>query len=295
MKLNKAFIGIVFLLTVKMASAQQDPQFTFYRYNMNLINPAFAGSHDGMEFMLGIRSQWAGIEGAPETQNALFSMPMGNNVGLGISVLNDQTFIERQTWLAIDFSYKLKIDNEHELFLGIKGSGNSYNANTAGLVTYGISQDGSLMEVNSRFTPNVGIGAYWKHERYFISLSAPKVLTPDRLEERNGNAFLGTDRRHVYLAGGYNFNLGKNLMMETTSMLRYVDASPLSIELTGIIDFGQKFKLGGFYRIDAAVGGLFLFDVSPSFKIGYAYGSPLQSSVSNIDNGTHEVFMRIAI
>ncbi|WP_149277758.1 type IX secretion system membrane protein PorP/SprF, partial [Pareuzebyella sediminis] len=32
------------LATCLSALAQQDPSFTFYRYNMNIYNPAFAGS-----------------------------------------------------------------------------------------------------------------------------------------------------------------------------------------------------------------------------------------------------------
>ena len=34
---------------------------------------------------------------APETQSFFFSKPMGSKVGLGVSVVNDRTFIENQT------------------------------------------------------------------------------------------------------------------------------------------------------------------------------------------------------
>ena len=96
-RINKIQLMALFLGLSMWASAQQDPNYTFYRYNMNIYNPAFVGSSEAAEFSLGIRSQWAGIEGAPESQSAIFGMPVGKNIGLGASILNDKTFSEQQT------------------------------------------------------------------------------------------------------------------------------------------------------------------------------------------------------
>ncbi|MEZ4811184.1 MAG: type IX secretion system membrane protein PorP/SprF [Allomuricauda sp.] len=293
--INKFQILIAVVVLSLSASAQQDPSYAFYRYNMNIYNPAFAGSSEGAEFSLGVRSQWAGVEGAPESQSAIFGMPVGRNVGLGVSILNDRTFIEQQTWVAIDISYYIDLDEDHRLYFGIKGSANSYDANTDGLITYGVGQDGTLMNYESRFTPNVGAGAYLKHDRYFVSLSAPKLLTPDRLQERDGNAYLGTDRMHAYLSGGYTFLLGKTLDLKTMGMLRYVNASPVSLELTSILDFGERFEFGASYRFDESIGGLFLFNISNGFNLGYAYETSIQNSIDGLDNNTHELFMRLRL
>lgn len=293
--INKLQILLAAMAITATVSAQQDPNYTFYRYNMNIYNPAFAGSSEAAEFSLGIRSQWAGIEGAPESQSAIFGMPVGKNVGLGASILNDRTFIEQQTWVAIDISYFIQLNDDHRLYFGIKGSANSYDANTDGLITYGVGQDGTLMNYESRFTPNVGAGAYLKHDRYFVSLSAPKLLTPDRLQERDGDAYLGADRMHAYLSGGYSFILGKTLDLKTMGMFRYVDASPVSLELTGILDFGERFEFGASYRIDESISGLFLFNVSNGFNLGYAYETSIQNSIDGLDNNTHELFMKLTL
>jgi len=286
---------IFFAFSTLTTKAQQDPLYTFYRYNMNLFNPAYAGSHEGPEFGLGLRSQWAGVEGAPQSQSALFSAPLGNKVGLGVSVLNDRTFVESQTWVGIDFSYALRLNDKQMLYLGIKGSGNSYNVNSNGLITYGVGQDLSLSGIDSRFTPNVGIGAYLKADKYFISLSAPKLLNADRLEERDGNAYLGQERLHAYLMGGYVFNLGGNLELTTSSMLRYVDASPISMDLTAILDFGQRINLGAGYRFGESISGMFLFKISNPITLGYAYEAAVQNEIYNISPNSHELFMRFQL
>jgi hypothetical protein len=43
--------------------AQQDPQYTQYMYNMNIVNPAY-GFKRKYFFGLLYRKQWANIEGA---------------------------------------------------------------------------------------------------------------------------------------------------------------------------------------------------------------------------------------
>ncbi|MBO0322298.1 type IX secretion system membrane protein PorP/SprF [Muricauda sp. CAU 1633] len=293
MKTVLTTIGVLLLTITSNVFGQQDPHFTFYRYNMNIINPAYVGSSEGAELALGLRSQWAGVEGAPESQSALFGMPMGKNVGLGVSILNDKTFIESQTWVGIDVSYHIQLNDGNLLYFGLKASANSYDANTQGLVTYGVGQDGSLMNYESRFTPNVGAGVYLKNERYFISLSAPKLLSPDRLQEQNGNAFLGTDKIHGYLCGGYDFILSKTTNLQAMGMIRYVEAAPLSYEVTGIVDFGHRFSFGSSYRYDESISGLFMFNVGRGFDLGYAYENALQKPVEGIDNATHELFMRL--
>ena len=295
MKLKKSIVSILLIILAISAKAQQDPNYSFYRYNMSLYNPAFSGSNEGGQLSLGLRSQWAGVEGAPESQSAIFGMPVGKKIGLGVSILNDRTFIENQTWIGVDVSYHIRLDEKHLLYFGIKGSANSYNANTQGLLTYGIGQDEALMNYESRFTPNLGIGMFLKHDRYFISLSVPKLLTPERLQERDGNAYLGEYRMHAYLSGGYNFDLSESITLQTMSMLRYVDSSPISLEFTGILEFSQRISLGASYRYDESISGLFLFNAGKGFDIGYAYETPLESSLQGMDNGTHELFMRIGI
>lgn len=286
---------LLVLITATAVHAQQDPNYTFYVYNMNLINPAYAGASGTTDVGVNVRSQWSNVKGAPETQSFIFGTPVGKNVGVGISVISDKTFIERQTSLALDFSYHLQLSETHDLYFGLKGSFNSYDANTEGLVTYGIQQDPNLMNLNGRFTPNFGTGVYLRHQDYFLSLSLPKILSPDRLNEDDGVATTGADRKHMYLAGGYNFILNGNTVLKPSVLLRYVDASPLSIDLTALIAFNDSFDLGAAYRIDESISGLAIFKVAKTMQIGYAYEASTNSSVRNLDNGTHEIMLKLSL
>lgn len=283
------------LFMVSKVSAQQDPNYTLYVYNMNLINPAYAGANETTDLGINIRSQWSNVKGAPETQSFIFGTPVGKNLGVGLSVISDKTFIEKQTSVAADFSYHLKITDRHDLYFGLKAGFNSYNANTDGLITYGIQQDPNLMNLNGRFNPNFGAGAYLKHEDYFLSLSIPKILTNERLAQENGIARTGSDRQHMYLAGGYNFRLTENTVLKPSVLFRYVDATPLSVDLRAMLEFNKSFDFGAAYRVDESISGLAVFNVSKNIKIGYAYESTLQNSIRYIENGTHEIMLNLKL
>ena len=69
--LKSCFVLLMLMLT-KEVIAQQDPHYTQYMFNTMSINPAYAGSTGSLQALLLYRSQWVGVDGAPETQN--FSM-----------------------------------------------------------------------------------------------------------------------------------------------------------------------------------------------------------------------------
>ena len=107
-KMRKSIITIIaftftFLISNK-AEAQQDPNFTLYNFNMNIINPAYAGIKDSPELNLVYRRQFIGIDDAPRTISMSYSKGVGKNLGLGISVINDNVFILKQTDIALDIS-----------------------------------------------------------------------------------------------------------------------------------------------------------------------------------------------
>ena len=285
-------LGLFIATTV---NAQQDPNYTLYGYSMNLINPAYAGTNESIDFVANIRSQWSNVKGAPETQSFIFGMPVGKNVGLGVSIISDKTFIEEQTAVALDFSYHLKLNEAYDLYFGIKAGLNSYNANTDGLVTYSVASDPSLTRLNGELYPNIGAGVYLKHNDYFLSLSVPKILSPDRLELENGIATVGIDKTHMYLSGGYNLPISESVILKPSALIRYVEASPLSIDVTAILEFNNYFDIGAAYRIEESISGLLMFKPSKTIQIGYAYETPFENSIRHIDNGTHEVLMRLSL
>jgi len=306
MKLLKNMICASVLMASVSTFAQQDPNRTFFRQSMNLINPAFAGSNSvdsdsfedkiynvKSEIGVDFRSQWAGVQGAPETQSVFFSTGLGKNVGLGVSIINDRTFIENQTAIAVDFSYRLKIDDENSLYLGIKAGATSYNANLSGLTTFGIGSDSSLNNIDGGFNPTIGAGALLKGKSYFVSLSTPNFITSDRLQDNDGTARLGQSRSHYYLAAGYDIPISNSIMLKPAGIARYIQATPLSLELNTLFSFNNRIEIGPTYRFNEGIGGIFIFNAAEWVDLGYAYETSANTPVAAQAQGTHEILIKL--
>ncbi len=296
MKYIKLYSGICILLFTIGMTAQQDPNRTFFRYNMNLINPAYTGIEEKTELGINFRSQWSGVVGAPESQSVFFGTNLGKNTGLGISVINDRTFIESQTWVAVDFSYHLKLSEKTNLYFGLKAGANTYSANTQGLLLFDNNSDLALANLEGGFKANIGAGVLLKGADYFISFSAPRILEPQRLREESGLNTISADRIHYYLASGYDLRLSNKLVFKASALTRYVYASPLSLDLQGAFSINKRVEFGVAYRLDEGYGGLFIFNAAHWLDLGYHYGKANANSIrTGISNGSHEVFVKLTL
>ncbi|MEN8251922.1 MAG: PorP/SprF family type IX secretion system membrane protein, partial [Bacteroidota bacterium] len=131
MKTITNLILVFTLLLTGLVYGQQDPHYTQYMYNQNILNPAYAGSRGDLSIGLLGRTQWIGIDGAPDTQTLNIHSAIGNRVGLGLSVIHDQIGPVVENNLSLDFSYTIPVSETGNLAFGLKGS---YNMLSFGIV-----------------------------------------------------------------------------------------------------------------------------------------------------------------
>lgn len=294
MKYIKNTLRIVVLLLFVTVYAQQEPNYSLYRYSMNVINPAYAGADGNTSIAANLKSQWVNVQDAPETQSFFFATPLGKRVGIGVSVVSDQTFIEKQTSYNIDFSYQLPISDDTSLYLGLKAGGGTYNIDSNGLSNYSIFPiDPAIENIDDGFNPNFGIGAYLVNDKYFVSLSAPTLLKTDSVDSDSGRVAYATSNVHMYLSCGYNFKLNENTEFRPSTLMRYVDGAPLSLDITAAFKFFDKLEFGAAYRTDDAISGLVMLSLADWVNIGYAYESSTVSEISDAGNGTYEILFQL--
>ncbi len=89
--------------------------------------------------------------------------------------------------------------------------------------------------------------------------------------------------------------LSPTIDLQLSSLYRYVGAAPSSLDITGIFDFSKRFNIGASYRINAAIAGILMFNVSDSFKLGYAYETATNSQIKGVENASHELFMKVQL
>ena len=122
------YVVVVAFIAISFSSlAQQDPQFTHYMYNTIAVNPGYTGSRGHLSVFGLHRSQWVGLEGAPRTQSFSLHSPFGENVGLGLSVVNDELGPSSEFFVDGNFSYTLRFNKNRRLSFGIKGGVRNLN------------------------------------------------------------------------------------------------------------------------------------------------------------------------
>ncbi|WP_374505930.1 type IX secretion system membrane protein PorP/SprF [Flavobacterium sp.] len=293
MKKIHNILATALLFVSSAVMAQQETAYSFYRQHMNLVNPAYVGMDSITVATTTLRKQWTGIANAPETQAVSFGTTLGKKVGFGVTVISDKTFIEKQTYVSLDFSYKLKMSETADVYFGIKAGGNSYNVNTSGLETYNVQADPALASI-STFNPNVGVGALYKEGALYVSLSIPRLLNTKRATNEAGYASVATDSPHIYLSGGYDIPLSgefSRLILKPSAMLRYVSGAPTSLDLTTMLQVDKIFEIGGMYRTDKAYGAMATVVISNRLQFGFAYEMSTQASLAAARN-TNEMLLR---
>ena len=291
-KVKHILFSCSLLLFSSALFAQQESIITIYKDQMNIVNPAFAGVDNETNLSIGFRKQWIGIDKAPETQTLVFGTTLGKNLGIGITAVNDKTFIEKQTFVGVDFSYKLKMSPETDLYLGLKAGGNFYEVNTSGLGTFNPESDPALVSFSS-FKPNIGVGALLKKETYYFSLSIPRLLNSVRARNEDAQTFVATNRPHLYFSGGYEYDLEtkSELVLKPSFLLRYVNSAPVSIDYNLSMSFFKAFEVGAVYRSNDAIGGIARINISKNLLFGYAYEASTRSDLSSRMN-THEFLLK---
>ena len=274
--------------------AQQDPQFTQYMYNMSVINPAYATADEGILNLGGLyRTQWVGVEGAPKTGTFFAHTPVNNKVELGISFTNDNIGdIVTENNIYVDFAYVLPVGVESKLSLGLKGGFTFFDTNFNGFVLQSgdVSTDIAFNENISKTFPNIGIGAFFFTDHYYLGLSAPNMLSTKHIENENGVKATGVESIHYFLTGGYVFDINENLKLKPAFMAKAVNGAPLALDITANVLINERLEAGLGYRLEDAVSALVNFKVTPQLRIGYAYDYTT-SNLSNYSSGSHEIFI----
>jgi type IX secretion system PorP/SprF family membrane protein len=282
---------VLVLLFCSVASfAQQDAQFTQYMYNTININPAYAGSRGAVSIFGLYRTQWVGLDGAPETSSFSVNTPVGSNVGLGISLVNDKIGPTNENNLSADFSYSIPTSATAKLSFGIKGSANLFKLDPTKLSAED-QGDEQFQDLENKFSPNIGAGIYWHTDKAYVGLSVPNFIQTNRYNDNDVAIY--KERINYYFIAGYVFNLDRYEMIKFKPALltKMVEGSPLQVDASANFMFNDKFVLGVAYRWSASVSALAGFQITDSLYLGYAYDHET-TKLANYNSGSHEIFLR---
>jgi type IX secretion system PorP/SprF family membrane protein len=291
MKRHTPIYGIIIMLVCMTTAifAQQDPHFTKYMYkNQSLYNPAATGRTGDYHAGLAYRLQWIGIEGAPSTMAGNFETSLDNNrAGLGFNFYHDKIGFDNSLSLQLNYAYRLFMNENATLSLGIKGGAQVYFSDFADAVT---SEGPDPLHVrNNIWIPRVGLGLMFYTKQYFISVSAPALaayVPKSSFLISDDAAYLS---KHFYGSAGYIINLKKDvLQLKPFVFAKYHPSAPFQLDLGMQLWYKDVFSVGGSYRTGDAISAMVEIPIIDGLNFSYAYDYT-NSLFRQIGSGAHEI------
>ena len=284
---------ITSILFINTATAQTEPMYSQYMYNMLGVNPAYAGNREATSLNFFQRRQWVGIAGAPQTTSvSVDGASSDNKFGWGVQLYDDKLGVEKADGANLMLSTHIQVSDK-----GILSGGLSL-----GLMNYRID----LMNVQGRFTPSdpafyanfnkwlpdVGLGIYYNTDKFYAGISVPNVLK-SRLSAFDvmNSGIQKVNSTHLFFTTGYVFDVSDEVKIKPSTMIKAVSGAPIEADLNTNVWLKDVIGLGFSYRTGDAMVGMAEAQVSENLRIGYAYDMTI-SPLKYYNNGSHEMMMR---
>lgn len=284
--MKKIIVIILTLLTVGQLYAQQEAQFAQYFDNTLFVNPAYAGSRGMLNTTIIHREQWVGFNGRPRSTTFSIHSPLKyESIGLGLTMVADETGPVKQNMFYGDVSYRLKFKNQSKLVFGIKGGLNMINIGKTSLETISENDVKLISNVRNNVNPNFGAGVYYHNPKFFLGLSTPRIL-----EQSYDGSNSNIEKRHYFFITGGVFNLNTEWKIRPSIQAKFTEGAPLSVDFSVAGIYHDKFWLGAMYRLDAAFAAFVQYQLTPQLKFGMASEFGTQK-IRNYNFGTFEVLL----
>jgi len=289
--MKKIIITLTALIAmISMSNAQQLPLYSQYMMNGFLLNPAMAGSTDYAPIRLTARTQWVGIDNAPQTLAASGHTKIGNNMGAGGYIYTDMFGPVSRTGIQGSYAYHMNLNSDLKLGLGLSMSAFQYKLDENNLHIIDESDYAINGGIETVFVPDANFGAYLYHEKYFVGLAAQQLIQ-FKINIGDNNNNLNQLVRHYYFSGGYTFNLGEKFNLQPSLLLKGTERSPFQVDINLKAFYQRNYWLGISYRTQDAVIAMLGLKVD-KYIIGYAFDYTL-SNIINYSSGSHEIMIGI--
>ena len=282
-KIKYLFICMLF---ANLCSAQQLPHYSLYMFNDAVINPAVCGTKGYDRIHLSSTSQWAGFEGAPETQFLSYTKGQGERMGLGAVVFNDITGPISRTGLQLSYAYNIDVSPTYKLSFGLSGNMFQYIFDGSKAVLYDNTLDPAATGgVEKAVVQDATFGTYLYNGNYYIGISLPQLIQSKIKFDSDKNNL----SRHYFITSGYKFDLNEKLGLEPSVMLKSTDASPLQYDINLRAVYNKQLWGGLSYRDQDALVVMVGMDYN-NYSFGYSFDRTL-SDINTYTVGSHSVMI----
>ena len=293
----RPFVLLSFIIVTATMSlhGQRTPQYTQYMYNTLVLNPAYAGAKEALSAIAMYREQWFGVDGAPSTQNLAVHGLVSDRLGMGLTLVNDEigNGTLAQTEFNLAFSYTIPTSELGRLGFGLQLGGNLLNIDFNQLRVFDPSLNPGLQtNIDNQFSPNFGLGAYYRHGGFYGGVSMPAVLRTEFFDVDDEEDGVSLAPFRSYFITGYVMQLSSDWMFKPAVLVQLEAGTPAQADISANFMFKEKFTIGAGYRIGASMAVLAGYQLTNNFMVGMAYDRELSPFASQVFNdGAVEFFV----
>lgn len=285
-------LTVLMVFVGKETAAQQQVQYTQYMYNTMSVNPGYTGTSGRLEAFLMHRSQWVGIQGAPNSQNLGVQGAITNLLGLGLNVTNDRIGPANDILINASVAARIPLFGSTRLSVGLNGGMDVLNVDWAQGEMYDVNDQSLNSNIQNRVRPLIGAGVYLYGEKWYAGVSSPNFIRKDQYGNL-GEARINSNV-HWYIIGGYIWSINERLKFKPAVMGKLVQGAPVTLDLSANFLLNEKFTLGAAYRFNDAVSLLAGLTLKRAFFIGYAYDITV-TKLRNYSSGSHDIMFRYTL
>jgi type IX secretion system PorP/SprF family membrane protein len=271
----KKIITIVLLFTCNIVFSQQLPEYTFFQLNKSIVNPAFTGLKECLDYRIGARVKYLSL--GSELSTGYFSISgrlkskrkkslSTNFHGLGFTLEDDKIGVAKNTYINLNYAYNFKINKKNRISTGISIGTifNRYNINNLNLTH---ANDPLLQNSGQQWIfPNIGFGLNLYGDNYFIGLSA-KQLTKNKY----AIGINSETKTHLNIIGGFIAYDMNNWKISPSINLMYTSKSPIYANLICMAEYNHSFGFGLSYKPQESVSILAKINIKKRFTVAYAF------------------------
>ena len=214
----------------------------------------------------------------------------------GLSLVSDRVGVTQALNPMLTYAYRVSNERDWWFSMGL----------SAGL--FARSVDGSLFEpltagdpsirydLEKTIKPDVNVGFEFQSAHFIFSLSSTHLLSV----HKSDTLFLNTNHRYgtiIYKNSNpelFNYHIGLQMVNRFNLTVLEGNVSFRFKNPTGLVGGPREiFDLGMTYRSTREITLLFGINLTPNFKVGYAYDQNTSPGYSQ--NGTHEIMVEYRI
>jgi len=273
----KRFYLIIILAVFGISNLAHGQQFPYYYQsllNKYALSPSYAGLYGVPEAYLSYRQSRINVNYTPKTIDFNFNAPIGKKVGLGLTVMNDQSDIFNNLYALASYTYHLKVAENHSIDFSLNAG---INQKRIDLTSVNSITDPYIYDPNDPLTNGknelnqtsleFGGALMYRYKKFNIGAWAPSFF--------ENNSALYAFKKHFITYASYDFKLNDSWNLEPIALVRITENSPMNFDISAVARYKEKYMAALTFKrnsiIALSVGG----DIVKNVAFMYSYDVPI--------------------